>query len=86
MTDYERIGRFIYGFQRICGSVEGLTGAGLPASASPELVARATVLAQRYNLIVKDFAAASDEDFASTLEEAAAVQSLIDKAGPSHGI
>lgn len=81
MKDYERIGRFIYAFQRTCGSAESLTGAGLPPGASPELVTRAANLAQRFNLIANDFAAATDEEFASTLEEAAEVKTLIDNAG-----
>jgi len=86
MTDYERIGRFIYAFHRICGPVEGLSTDALPKSVSPEVAARAASLAQRFKLLEKDFAAATDEAFASTLEEAAAVRALIDNPAAAHGI
>lgn len=87
MPDYERIGKFIYTFHRVCGRpVEDLAADALPKSVSPELAARAASLAQRFNLLAKDFAAATDEDFAATLEEAAAVRALIDNAPPKHGV
>lgn len=87
MQNYERIGKFIYAFHRMCGRpLEDLAADALPEGVTPELAARAASLAQRFNLLAKDFAAATDEDFAATLEEASAVRTLIDNADPKHGI
>lgn len=87
MPDYERIAKFIYSFHRVCGRpVEDLSADALPEGVSPELAARAASLAQRFNLLAKDFAAATDEEFAAALEEASAVRTLIDNAEPKRGI
>jgi len=74
---YERIGRFIYSFHRVCGSIEALNETALAANAPRELQERAANLAQKFSHILKKSAFASDEELRTTLVEASEVQSEI---------
>jgi hypothetical protein len=77
--DYERIGRFIYAFHGICGSVDALTDTELAANAPPPLVQRAARVAQKYRHITSNFASTAEGELESTLREVTEVQSGIDE-------
>lgn len=79
VPDYERIGRFIYSFHRICGSVETLTETALAESAPRELKVRAASLAQKFNHILENAASTVDSEFSATLKEASEIQMEIEK-------
>lgn len=69
--DYERIGRFIYAFQRACIPMEELRSDQLKNGAPAELVQRAASLAQKFQHIVNNAASTSEIELESTLREAA---------------
>lgn len=73
MRDYERIGKFIYAFHRICGSVDHLNAFARSAKAAPDIAARAARLAQRFDLILESGATCTDAEFEEVLREAADV-------------
>lgn len=77
--DYERIGRFIYSFHRICGSVEALTGTALDTRTPRDLQERAANLARMFNQLLANAAFTAESELESTLREASEVQSEIDK-------
>lgn len=77
--DYERIGRFIYSFHRICGSAGKLTDTELATDAPPELAKRAASLAQKFHHIMENPGSTAESELASTLHEAAEVQRGIDE-------
>lgn len=77
--DYERIGRFIYSFHRICGSVGELTEVGTDADAPQELAACALNVAEKFDYILKNSASIADEQFESTLRQAAELQTGINE-------
>jgi hypothetical protein len=68
---YERIGRFIYAFQRTCIPMEELRSDHLINVAPPELVQRAARLAQKFQHIVNNAASTPEIELESTLREAA---------------
>ena len=68
--DYERIGRFIYAYQRLHLPIEQLMSAQLKIAAPPELLRRAASLDQKYQQIVNNFAATPEVELESTLREA----------------
>lgn len=69
--DYERIGRFIYAFQRTCIPMEELRSDQLKNAAPPVLVQRATSLAQKFKHIVSNAASTPEIELESMLREAA---------------
>lgn len=75
--DYERVGRFIYAFQRAGVSVDELKSADIARHAPPELATRAKRLAQKFEFIVKANASVPDAEIDMTLREAAAVSAAI---------
>ncbi|KQZ44949.1 hypothetical protein [Duganella sp. Root1480D1] len=77
--DYERIGRFIYSFHRICGSVEALTETALAENAPRELKVRAARLAQKFKHILENAASTADSEIEATLNDASEVQMEIKK-------
>jgi hypothetical protein len=74
--DYERIGRFIYGFHRICNPAR-LTELARDASAPQELVQRAANLAKTFENILATIGTVTDSELESTLSEATDVQKAI---------
>jgi hypothetical protein len=46
---YERVGRLIYGLQRICGGAEGLRGLKVDPRVAPDTAQRGAALADRYD-------------------------------------
>ncbi|MGB9989126.1 hypothetical protein [Pseudoduganella rhizocola] len=77
--DYERIGRFVYSFHRICGSVDVLTEIGLDRTAPQELAKRAASLARTFDRILKDAISVPESEIDSALREASAVQTGINE-------
>lgn len=77
--DYERIGRFIYSFHRICGSADNLTEFGLDTSAPQELAERALSVALKFDYILKNRGSIAEGQFESTLREAADLQTGINE-------
>lgn len=77
--DYERVGRFIYSFHRICGSVEALADVGLASEAPPELAQRAANLAAKFQRTLENIAHMAEGELELTLREAADVQAAIDE-------
>ena len=75
--DYERIGRFIYSFHRVCGSVDELNVFASDVNVPPELAARAANLAEKFDYILKNCASVAECELESTLREASEVQSAI---------
>jgi hypothetical protein len=76
-VDYERIGRFIYTFHRVCGSIDALNETALATNAPPELKDLASNLAQKFNHILKNAASTSEKELESTLNQASEVQAQI---------
>lgn len=77
LPDYERIGRFLYGFQRIVAR-EALERKTLAAQHAPtELLLRAGRLADEYDHIAKRGADVPDAEIEATLREAAAVRAAL---------
>ena len=74
---YERIGRLIYGFQRLGVSVDVLREADAAHGASPELAARAQRLVRRFDELVASSPTAGSDEIEAALNEAAAVRGLI---------
>lgn len=77
--DYERIGRFIYGFHRVCGSVEQLNQFAARPGVPPELAARASSLAQKFEHILTYANAVGETELDATLQEAVDLQAEIDR-------
>jgi len=77
--DYERIGRFIFSFHRVCGSVEALKEVSLVNGASQQLAARAHDLAKMFEGVVKNPNSIGESEIDSVLREATNVQVEIDK-------
>lgn len=77
--DYERLGRFIYTFHRICGSADKLTDTELATDAPPELAKRAAYLAQKFHHIIENPGSTAESELGSTLHEATEVQRRIDE-------
>ncbi|WP_162253013.1 hypothetical protein, partial [Duganella sp. Root1480D1] len=71
--DYERIGRFIYSFHRVSGSVDELNVFASDVNVPPELAARAANLA----CILKNCGSIAEGELESTLREASEVQTGI---------
>lgn len=78
MVDYDRIGRFIYAFHRMCGSVETLSDTAQDANAPRELKDRAARLARNYEHILANIASTADSELESTLRLASEVRAEID--------
>jgi hypothetical protein len=76
-VDYERIGRFIYSFHRICGSVDELTKIGVDTSAPQELAARALRVVEKFEYVLKNSAFIAEAQLESTLRKAADLQAEI---------
>jgi len=75
--DYERVGRFIYGFHRIVAR-DALERKTLAAQHAPnELLLRAGALADEFDHIVQRSARVPDAEIDATLREAAAVQAAL---------
>jgi hypothetical protein len=49
---YERVGRLLYGLQRICGGVDGLRGLAHDARVASDTARRGAALADRYDLLL----------------------------------
>ncbi|WP_426341499.1 hypothetical protein ACN9MZ_07040 [Pseudoduganella sp. S-14] len=77
--DYERIGRFIYSFLRICGSVDVLTETAALGNMPRDLAVRASNVAQKFDYILKNSASVPEGELESTLSEVTEVQTEIDK-------
>jgi uncharacterized membrane protein len=77
--DYERIGRFIFSFHRVCGSVEGLAEPRLVRNAPRELAQRASDLSAAFHRIINNPASISENEIESTLRKATEVQAEIDR-------
>jgi hypothetical protein len=75
--DFELVGRFIFEFHRLFGSVDALTGIELTTQAPQELGLRTARLTQQYKYIMANFATVTATEIAETLDEAAKVQGLI---------
>lgn len=82
--DYERIGRFIYSFHRVCGSVDELNISASGVNVPPELAARAANLAQKFDRILKNCGSVAEGELESTLREASEVQTGLDMPEPAH--
>lgn len=83
---YERIGRFLYGFQRLVAR-DQLDRQALAAQQAPaELLYRAGRLADAYDRIVQAGAQVADAEIDATLREAGAVQAALQawRAGGKH--
>jgi len=78
-VDYERIGRFIYSFHRVCGSIDELNETALAANAPRELKELASNLAQKFNHILKNAASTPEKELEATLSEATEVQAQINE-------
>jgi hypothetical protein len=76
-VDYERIGRFIYSFHRVCASIDELNEVALATNAPSELKELAANLAQKFSHVLKNFASTSDNELETTLSEASEVQAQI---------
>jgi hypothetical protein len=77
VPDYERVGRFLYGFQRIVAS-DDLDRKALAAQhAPPDLLMRAGRLADEFERIVQGGLRAPDAQLEATLREAAAVHAAL---------
>ncbi len=77
VPDYERVGRFLYGFQRIVGSDE-LDRKSLAAQRAPaDLLIRVGRLADEFDRIVQGGVRAPDAQLDATLREAAAVHAAL---------
>jgi hypothetical protein len=75
--DYERVGRFIYGFQRIVAQAD-LDPKALAAQQAPaELQQRARLLADEFDRIVQGGLRAPDAQLEATLREAAEVSGAL---------
>jgi hypothetical protein len=75
--DYERVGRFIYGFYRIVPR-DDLDIKALAAQHAPDpLLLRARLLADEYERIVKNFASTPDAEIDATLHEAGEVHAAL---------
>ena len=78
VPDYERIGRFVYAFHRIV-SRDSLERKTLAAQHAPTpLLLRAGQLADEFDHIVKDGASVPQAEIDATLNEAAAVRTVLD--------
>jgi hypothetical protein len=78
VPDYERIGRFVYAFHRMV-SRDSLERKTLAAQHAPTpLLLRAGQLADEFDHIVKDGAAVPQAEIDATLNEAAAVRTVLD--------
>ncbi len=77
--DYERIGRFIYSFHRVCGSVDALTEIAQATNVPPALAKRVESLAKKFHNIMQPPASTTESEFESTLREASDVQSAINE-------
>jgi hypothetical protein len=71
--DYERIGRFIYSFQRTGASPDSLRSPGIGMLVPAEMVPRARALAIEYDHILTVVGKVPDEEMAAALREAAVV-------------
>ncbi|NVM78552.1 hypothetical protein FHW83_004380 [Duganella sp. SG902] len=78
-ADFERVGRYIYAFHRAAAPLDQLSGDDLATTLPSELAARAARLVRQFELRLKTFDAATDEELQASLEEAAAVRALIDE-------
>jgi hypothetical protein len=77
VPDYERVGRFLYGFQRIVAA-DDLDRKSLAAQHAPaELLKRAGRLADEFDRIVQGGVRAPDAQLDATLREAAAVHAAL---------
>lgn len=76
--DYERIGRFIYSFHRVCGSTEALKEVSLTTGVPQEIAGRAHNLATIFDRVVKNPGSMTESDIDSILREATDTQSAID--------
>jgi len=80
--DYERIGRLIYGLQRICGGVEGLRGLKTDPGVAPDTAERGNALADRYDMLVtRDVTAVSIADVESLLHDTAELVNAMGRKG-----
>jgi hypothetical protein len=77
--DYERIGRFIYSFHRVCGSVEALNEIALARDAPQGLAVRAFGLVKMFERVVKKSQYIPESEITSALLEATVVQAEIDE-------
>lgn len=77
--DYERIGRFIYAYRRMCTPIERLRSGPLNLAAPPELVQRAASLDQRFQHIVNNAASTPEKELESTLRAAVQLTAEIDQ-------
>ena len=76
-NDWERVGRFLYGFQRIVAG-DTFDVKTLAAQHAPDaLLRRAGPLAAKYEHIVKHGADVPDAELEATLREAAAVKAML---------
>lgn len=78
-VDYERIGRFIYTFLRVCGSIDELNETAQATNAAPELKDLASNLAQKFDHILKNAASTSEKELETTLSKASEVQAQINE-------
>ena len=71
---YERIGRLLYGMQRLCGGLEGLAGLRHDARVAPATLEKSRLLAERYRVLearcFADVDAVGDEEVSAFLTNA----------------
>jgi hypothetical protein len=80
--DYERIGRLIYGLQRICGGVEGLRGLKTDPGVAPDTAERGIALADRYDMLVtRDVTEVGITEVESLLSDAAELMNMMGQEG-----
>jgi hypothetical protein len=75
--DYERVGRFLYGFQRIVAQADLDRKTLAAQQAPPDLVSRAGRLADEFDRIVQGGLRAPDAQLEATLREAAEVSAAL---------
>lgn len=84
--DYERIDRFIYGFQRTRLTIDSFLQAPSSSHDQSELASRARQVVEKFEAIVKEGIKAPLPELDATLQEAVIVERLIRELeiGPAH--